>query len=62
MKSLPYREKAVHHHQGVRRHVERPYRVSRTLLVWLWTYVGLLALALAIVVLLGVLPALGDPR
>ncbi|MGA5764092.1 hypothetical protein [Nonomuraea bangladeshensis] len=62
MKSLPYREKAVHHHQGVRRHVERPYRVSRTLLVWLWTYVGLLALALAVVVLLGVLPALGGPR
>ncbi|MEU6787401.1 hypothetical protein ABZ912_50130 [Nonomuraea angiospora] len=62
MKQLPYREKAVHHHQGVRRHAERPYRVSRTLLTWLWIYVGLLALALAIVVLLGVLPVVGDAR
>ncbi|NUP03030.1 MAG: hypothetical protein HOW71_26210 [Nonomuraea sp.] len=62
MKPLPYRERALHHHQGVRRHVERPYRVSRTLVTWLWIYVGLLALALAIVVLLGVLPALGGAR
>ncbi|MET7335027.1 hypothetical protein [Nonomuraea sp. NPDC005650] len=62
MNPLPYREKAVHHHQGVRRHAERPYRVSRTLLTWLWIYVGLLALALAIVVLLGVLPVVGDAR
>lgn len=62
VKPLPYRERAVHHHQGVRRHAERPYRVSGTLLAWLWIYVGLLALALAIVVLLGVLPALGDAR
>jgi putative peptide maturation system protein len=62
VKPLPYREKVVHHHLGVRRHVERPYRVSRTLVAWLWIYVGLLALALAIVVLLGVLPALGDAR
>ncbi|MFC4114980.1 hypothetical protein [Nonomuraea zeae] len=62
MKPLPYREKVVHHHLGVRRRVERPYRVSRTLVAWLWIYVGLLALSLAIVVLLGVLPALGDAR
>ncbi|NUR84912.1 MAG: hypothetical protein HOY71_12575 [Nonomuraea sp.] len=62
MKPLPYREKAVHHHQGVRRHVERPYRVPRALVTWLWIYVALLTLSLAIVVLLGVLPALGDAR
>ncbi|MFG1946109.1 hypothetical protein [Nonomuraea sp. NPDC048826] len=62
MKPLPYREKVLHHHQGVRRRVERPFRVSGTLVAWLWIYVGVLALSLAIVVALGVLPALGGAR
>ncbi|MFF3668799.1 hypothetical protein [Microtetraspora malaysiensis] len=62
MTGLPYREKAVHHHMAARRRAERPYRISRRLLVGLWIYVGLLATAMAAVVLIGVLPALGAGR
>jgi hypothetical protein len=59
---LPYREKAVHHHTTSRRHIEQPYRISRKLLIGLWTYVGLLALSMAAVTLIGILPALGVGR
>jgi hypothetical protein len=59
---LPYREKAVHHHTTARRHIEQPYRISRKLLIGLWAYVGLLALSMAGVLLIGILPALGAGR
>ncbi|MEU7004429.1 hypothetical protein [Nonomuraea sp. NPDC046570] len=62
MTGLPYREKAVHHHMAARRRVERPYRISKRLLISLWVYVGLLALSMAVIVLLGILPALGAGR
>lgn len=62
MTGLPYREKAVHHHMAARRRVERPYRISKRLLIGLWVYVGLLALSMAVIVLLGILPALGAGR
>ncbi|GGO69619.1 hypothetical protein [Nonomuraea cavernae] len=62
MNPLPYREKAVHHHIASRRRVERPYQISRRLLIGLWVYAGLLGLSMAGVLLVGILPALGAGR
>ncbi|MEV0594410.1 hypothetical protein [Nonomuraea cavernae] len=62
MNPLPYREQAVHHHIASRRHVERPYQISRKLLIGLWAYAGLLALSMVGVLLIGILPALGAGR
>ncbi|MFI6795323.1 hypothetical protein [Streptosporangium canum] len=62
MSGLPFRESALHHHLASRRRVERLRTVSGTVLLGLWVYVGLLALSMTGVVLIGILPVLGPAR